>query len=133
MDQVEINSEWHRGAQFHQGKWASNTIWFAMLPLLLQMVKIDSPFHCNKHWNYFGICLQCLNNGWINWKSILSGIVAPNFTKGNGPVIRSRLPSSPLLLQTVKIDSLFHCNRLGIILEFVCNASTRDGSSGHQF
>ena len=48
MDQVEINSfESHRGVQFHQGKRASYTIWFAMIPLLLQMVKIDSPFHCN--------------------------------------------------------------------------------------
>ena len=58
MDQVEINSEWHRGAQFHQGKWASNTIWFAMLPLLLQMVKIDSPFHCND----IGILLEFVCN-----------------------------------------------------------------------
>ena len=70
MDQVEINFEWHRGVQFQQGKRASNTIWFAMIPLLLQMVKIDS---------------------------------------------------------------LFHCNCFGIILEFVCNAETMDGSRGNQF
>ena len=47
MDQVDINFEWHRGAQFHQGKRAKNTIRFAMIPLLLQTVKIDSLFHCN--------------------------------------------------------------------------------------
>ena len=48
MDQVGINFEWHRGAQFHQGKRASSTIRFlAMIPLLLQTVKIDSLFHCN--------------------------------------------------------------------------------------
>ena len=48
MDQVDINFEWHCGAQFHQGKWASNTtIRFAMIPLLLQPVKIDSLLHCN--------------------------------------------------------------------------------------
>ena len=47
MDQVDINVEWHRGAQFHQGKRASRTIGFAMIPLLLQTVKIDSLFHCN--------------------------------------------------------------------------------------
>ena len=70
MDQVEINFESHRGVQFHQGKPASHTIWFAMIPLLLQMVKIDS---------------------------------------------------------------LFHCNPFGIILEFVCNAETMDGSSRNQF
>ena len=70
MDQVDINFEWHCGAQFHQGKRASSTIRFAMIPLLLQ---------------------------------------------------------------TVKIDSLLHCNWLGIILEFVCNAETRDGSCGHRF
>ena len=60
MDQVDINFEWHRGAQLHQGKRASSTIRFAMIPLLL--------------------------------------------------------------LQTVNIASLFHCNQLGIILEFVCKA-----------
>ena len=70
MDQVGIDFEWHHGEQFHRGKGACITIRFAM---------------------------------------------------------------APLLLKTVKIDSLFHCNRLGIILEFVCNAQTRDGSSGHQF
>ena len=48
MDQVDINFEWHRGAQFHQGKRASSTIRFAMIPLLLlQTVKIDSLLHCN--------------------------------------------------------------------------------------
>ena len=47
MDQVDINFEWHRGAQFHQGKRASSTIRFAMIPLLLQLVKIDSLLHCN--------------------------------------------------------------------------------------
>ena len=46
-DQVDINFEWHRGAQFHQGKRASSTIRFAMIPLLLQTVKIDSLFHCD--------------------------------------------------------------------------------------
>ena len=70
MYQVDINFEWHRRAQFHQGKQSSNKIRFAMIPLLRQ---------------------------------------------------------------TVKIDYLFHCNQLGIILEFVCNAQTMDGSSGHQF
>ena len=55
MDQVGINFEWHRGAQFHQGKRASNTIRFlAMIPLLLQTVKIDSLFHCNR----LGIILE---------------------------------------------------------------------------
>ena len=48
MDQVDILLEWHRGAQFHQGgKQTSSTIRFAMTPLLLQTVKIDSLFHCN--------------------------------------------------------------------------------------
>ena len=47
MDQVDINFEWHRGAQFHQGKRASSTIRFAMIPLLLHLVKIDSLVHCN--------------------------------------------------------------------------------------
>ena len=48
MDQVDINFEWHRGAQFHQGKWASDTIRFlAMISLLLQTVKKDSLFRCN--------------------------------------------------------------------------------------
>ena len=47
MDQVDINFEWHRLAQFHQGKRASNKIRFAMIPLLLQTVKIDTLFHCN--------------------------------------------------------------------------------------
>ena len=47
MDQVGINLEWHREAQFHQGKRANNTIRFAMVPLLLQTVKIDSLLHCN--------------------------------------------------------------------------------------
>ena len=70
MDQEEINFAWHSGVQFHQGKPASHTIWFAMTPLLLQMVKIDS---------------------------------------------------------------LFHCNQFKIILEFVCNAETMDGSRGNQF
>ena len=32
MDQVGIDFEWHRGAQFHQGKRAGNTIRFAMIP-----------------------------------------------------------------------------------------------------
>ena len=41
MDQVDINFEWHGGAQFHQGKRASSMIRFAML---LQTVKIDSLF-----------------------------------------------------------------------------------------
>ena len=58
MDQVDINFEWHRGAQFHQGKWASSTITFAMTPLLLQMVKIDSLFHCNR----LGIVLKVVCN-----------------------------------------------------------------------
>ena len=70
MDHVGIDFEWHRGEHFHQGKRASSTIRFAM---------------------------------------------------------------TPLLLKTVKIDSLLHCNCFGIILEVVCNAQTRDGSSGHQF
>ena len=48
MDQVDIDFEWHRLAQFHQGKRASSTIRFAMIPLLLQTVKIDSLFHCNR-------------------------------------------------------------------------------------
>ena len=48
MDQVDINFEWHRGAQFHQGKRASSTIRFAMIPLLLQTVKINFLFHCNQ-------------------------------------------------------------------------------------
>ena len=47
MDQVDINFDWHRGAQFRQGKRASNAIRFAMLPLLLQPVEIDSLLHCN--------------------------------------------------------------------------------------
>ena len=47
MDQVDINFEWHRGAQFHQGKRASNTVRFVMIPLLLERVKIDSLFHYN--------------------------------------------------------------------------------------
>ena len=47
MDQVDINFEWHHGAQFHQGKQASSSIRLAMIPLLLQTVKIDSLFHCN--------------------------------------------------------------------------------------
>ena len=47
MDQVGIDFEGHRGAQFHQGKRTSSTIRFAMIPLLLQTVKIDSLFHCN--------------------------------------------------------------------------------------
>ena len=47
MYQVDINFEWHHGAQFHQGKCASSSIRFAMIPLLLQTVKIDSLFHCN--------------------------------------------------------------------------------------
>ena len=48
MDQVDINFGWHRGAQFHQGKQTSNTIRrFAMIPLLLQTVIIDSLLHCN--------------------------------------------------------------------------------------
>ena len=47
MDQVDFDFEWHRGAQFHQGKRDSSTIRFAMIPLLLQTVKIDSLFHCN--------------------------------------------------------------------------------------
>ena len=47
MDQVDINFEWHRGAQSHQGKCASSTIRFAIIPLLLQTVKIDSLLHCN--------------------------------------------------------------------------------------
>ena len=60
MDQVDINFEWHRGAQFYQGKWDRNTK-VAMIPLLemgqkyegchdpllLQTVEIDSLFHCN--------------------------------------------------------------------------------------
>ena len=32
MDQVGINFEWHRGAQFHQEKRASNTFRFALVP-----------------------------------------------------------------------------------------------------
>ena len=47
MDQVGITFEWHCGAQFHQGKQASNSIRFAMIPLLLQTVKIDSLLHYN--------------------------------------------------------------------------------------
>ena len=47
MDQVDMDFEWHRGDQFHQGKWASSTIRFTVTPLLLQTVKIDSLFHCN--------------------------------------------------------------------------------------
>ena len=47
MDQVDINFEWHRGAQFHQGKRTRNTIRFAMITLLLQTVKIDSLWQCN--------------------------------------------------------------------------------------
>ena len=47
MDQVGIDFEWHRGEHFHQGKRACSTIRFAMIPLLLQTVKIDSLFHCN--------------------------------------------------------------------------------------
>ena len=59
MDQVDINYEWHRGAQFHQGKRASkNTIKFAMIPLLLQTVKIDSLLHCN----WLGIILEFVCN-----------------------------------------------------------------------
>ena len=59
MDQVDINFEWHCGAQFHQGrKRASSTIRFAMIPLLLQTVKIDSLFHCN----CFGIILDIVCN-----------------------------------------------------------------------
>ena len=94
MDQVDMDFDGYCGAQFHQGrKRASNTIRFAMIPLLLQTVKIDSLLHCNQLGNIFGICLQCLNKGWIKWASILSGIVEPNFTKGgNGPVVRSGLP-----------------------------------------
>ena len=93
MDQVGINFEWHRGAQFHQGKRTSKTIRFACH---------DPPAAANGQnrlsasleltWNYFGICFQCLNKGWIKWASILSGIVKPNLTKGNGPVIGSSLP-----------------------------------------
>ena len=58
MDQVDIDFEWHRGEQFHQGKWASSTIRFAMIPLLLQTVKIDSLFHCNQ----LGIILEFVCN-----------------------------------------------------------------------
>ena len=47
IDQVDINFELHRGAQFHHGKRASSTIRFAMIPLLLQTVKIDSLLYCN--------------------------------------------------------------------------------------
>ena len=47
MDQVGMDFEGHRGAQFHQGERASSTIKFAMIPLLLQRVKIDSLLHCN--------------------------------------------------------------------------------------
>ena len=38
MDQVDINYEWHRGAQLNQGKRASNSIRLAMIPLLLHLV-----------------------------------------------------------------------------------------------
>ena len=47
MDQVDMDFEWQRGAQFHQGKRASSTIRFAMIPMTLQTVKIDSLLHCN--------------------------------------------------------------------------------------
>ena len=47
MDQVGFDFEWHPKAQFHQGKQISNTIRLAMIPLLLQPVKIDSLLHCN--------------------------------------------------------------------------------------
>ena len=58
MDQVDINFEWHRGAQFHQGKRARSTIRFAMIPLLRQTVKKDSLFHCI----CFGIILEVVCN-----------------------------------------------------------------------
>ena len=47
MDEAGIDFESHLGAQFYQGKQASNTIRFVMIPLLLQTVKIDSLFQCN--------------------------------------------------------------------------------------
>ena len=59
MDQVGINFEWHSGSPFDQGrKRASSTIRFAMIPLLLQTVKIDSLFHCNR----LGIVLEVVCN-----------------------------------------------------------------------
>ena len=58
MDQVGINFEWHREAQFHQGKRASSTIRLAMIPLLLPPVKIDSLLHCNQ----LGIMLEFVCN-----------------------------------------------------------------------
>ena len=39
MDQVGIDFEWQRGAQLNQGKRASSTIRFAMIPLLLHATK----------------------------------------------------------------------------------------------
>ena len=57
MDQVDINFEWHRGAQFYQGKWDRN-MKVAMIPVPLQTVKIDSLFHCNQ----LGIILEFVCN-----------------------------------------------------------------------
>ena len=61
MDQVDIDFEWHCGVQFHQGKRASSTIRFAMIPLLLQelfwnlfamlkhgMDQVDINFECHR-------------------------------------------------------------------------------------
>ena len=61
MDQVGINFEWHRGAQFHQGKRASSTIRFAMIPLLLQydQVRHDPPAAANGQ-NRLSVSLQSL-------------------------------------------------------------------------
>ena len=58
IDQVGIHFEWHPGAQFHQGKRASNTIRLATIAPLLQTVKIDSLFPSN----CIGIILECVSN-----------------------------------------------------------------------
>ena len=72
MDQVDINFEWHHGAQFHQGKGASRTIRLAMIPLLLQTVKID--FLCftvtdlELFWNLFAMLKQGMDQVGINFE-----------------------------------------------------------------
>ena len=71
MDQVDINFEWHRGAQCHQGKRASNTIRFVMIPLLMQTVKIDSLFTVTDlelFWNLFAMLKQGMDQVGINFE-----------------------------------------------------------------
>ena len=110
MEQVDINFEWHRGAQCHQGKGASSTtIRFVMIPLLLQTVKIDSLFHCNQ----LGISLEFVCNlkqGMDQVGIDFEWHRGAQFHPGKRASRTIRFAMIPLLLQPVKIDSRFHRN-----------------------